>query len=717
MTDSTDWLDRLRRTLACFDEGLLRPVATRLCRPRNQWPAEELIDRCLTAVQNPAVLDRRLLDLAMGSRRLLALIALSGQPSWAVGNLVELAMALGEEDGLQPVRDLLEAGLAYPELSLPSDESNSRSSFRLKSLDSWLTQGNTGALRLFAVPLVLERALDGELTWPEGPKTVSLPSKAAFREADGLDWPLRLAAIWQQVLALPLRRIQSGDFFKRDLDRLRSHPLLTSLPADHLTEVQDPGLLAVALGLTHGLLREEDGEIRAASFSPAWEKGLAGLLKALWAAFPLVSGWNAANGWQPGATLGNPYPSANLLGLLILRNLPEDAWISPEAIDHWVVDHHPYWTPTGKKGPRPTAGVATFLLGIAHPLRVLQATQGPDGWLVRLSSMGRWLLGKADKPPEFPVFPQTLLVQPNLEILAYRQGLTPGLIARLTRLAAWKTLGSACTLQLEPETVYRALEAGETFESIVQALEQHGIKALPVPVIESLRTWANKRERISVWPGAALFEFSSPADLNEALARGLTAVRLTDRLAAVANEGLIEYKHFRLLGTRDYGLPPEPCVEVEADGVTLGVDAARADLLLETELLRFTEPLLMTGSNGRRRYRLTPATLEAGRQQGLNSAGLDSWFRQRTGGPLSPAGRLLLTAGESPPVNLERMLVLQVSEPEIADGLQQWPGSRELIQGRLGPNALLVAEENAPHLEECLKKLGMDLRKENGIDR
>ena len=51
-------------------------------------------------------------------------------------------------------------------------------------------------------------------------------------------------------------------------------------------------------------------------------------------------------------------------------------------------------------------------------------------------------------------------MQPNLEIIAYRQGLTPALIARLTRFAAWKSLGAACTLQLEPETVYRALEAG-----------------------------------------------------------------------------------------------------------------------------------------------------------------------------------------------------------------------------------------------------------------
>ncbi len=113
-----------------------------------------------------------------------------------------------------------------------------------------------------------------------------------------------------------------------------------------------------------------------------------------------------------------------------------------------------------------------------------------------------------------------MLVQPNLEILAYRQGLTPALIGTLTRFATWKGLGAACTLQLEPHSVYRALEAGETFSSLVETLERHGMKAVPTPVLESLRTWSNKRDRISVYPAAALFEFPGPAELADALAAG-----------------------------------------------------------------------------------------------------------------------------------------------------------------------------------------------------
>ena len=57
------WSDLLRQTLASYDEPLLRQIAARLIRPRNQWPVEELIERCVAGAENPAVLDRRLADL------------------------------------------------------------------------------------------------------------------------------------------------------------------------------------------------------------------------------------------------------------------------------------------------------------------------------------------------------------------------------------------------------------------------------------------------------------------------------------------------------------------------------------------------------------------------------------------------------------------------------------------------------------------------------
>jgi hypothetical protein len=736
LSDPATWTDHFCQTLRRYDEALLRQVAGRLVKPRSHWPVEDLIERCVATIGNAPVIDRRCQDLEPACRRLLALVGHSRQPRWYVGNLVEMLAALGHADGLRPVIALLEAGLLTPDLAplpRPDYPRLARSGdATIQSFEGWLGQTPPARLTVVAHPLVTGRMLGEDLGLPACPGAVRLGGapdgktltlrhgEPSIREADGLDWLLRLAIVWQQVAAGPPRRTQQGDFFKRDLDRLRGDVLLNGAAAESLGEVGDSGLLAAALAIQEGLVAETDGELRAAAFPAAWEDGWARTLASLWAALPRLEAWNMEQGWNPGTRVGNPYPSAYLLALLLLTRLDEDAWAAPAAVAQWVIKQHPFWAgtrsmttvdPDEPSANDPATALTAFLLGFAYQLRLLQATRDPaGGWLVRLSAWGRWLLSPGDQPPGSPAFPQTLLVQPNLEILVYRQGLTPGLVARLTRFAAWKGLGAACTLQLQPETVYRALESGDTFASILQTLERHGMKPMPAPVVEALRTWADKRERITVYASAALFEFLTAEDLNAALARGLPAVRLSDRLAVVPNESGVDFRHFRLTATRDYSLPPEKCVDVESDGVTLSVDLARSDLLLDTEVQRFAEAVERPGVNGRRFYRLTPASLASGKEGGVSLATLENWFVQRTGQPLSPAGRLLLTGGHVPSLELKRSLVLHVASPELADGLQQWPGTRSLIEGRLGPTALVVLEEHVPLLRERLQTLGMTVQ-------
>jgi hypothetical protein len=518
--------------------------------------------------------------------------------------------------------------------------------------------------------------------------------------------------LWQQLGEAPLRKTQQGGYFKRDFERLGQDPLLNGPPVDRQADVRDLGFLLAELAEREGLVREVEGEIQAGTLPEVWEGGLAGALASLWSDLPQLRDWTPLDGWRGGTPMvGNPFPSAYLLAFLLLSRLPEEGWIRPDVVEAWIQVHHPYWEGDSLRPSRQAPWLETFLLGVAYPLRLVQVGREPAGvvW-VRLSALGRWLIGSAAEPPPEPVYQQTLLVQPNLEIVAFRQGLSAGLIAHLTRFAVWKTLGAACTLQLQPETVYRALEMGETFESIRQVLEQHGTRAIPPAVLDSLRTWANKRDRIAVYPSATLMEFASAADLNEALARGLEAVRIADTLAIVPSEDDIDFKHFRLTGTRDYGLPPEKCVFVEPDGVTLTVDLSRSDLLLESELPRFAEPLDRgTSANGRRQYRLTPASLASARASGVTLASLETWFQQRTGHPISPAARLLLTGSQVDAPRVQRHLVLHVAIPELADGLLQWPETRSLLEGRLGPTAVIVAEGQLGELRDKLKAVGVQL--------
>src|SRR5262249_57111723 len=89
--------------------------------------------------------------------------------------------------------------------------------------------------------------------------------------------------------------------------------------------------------------RDGDGAGRAGTFWAGWEAGLPKALTALWTSLHRLDNWNPLQGWNTASILGNPYPSAYLLALLLLGRQPETVWISPAAVDRWVTAHHPYW--------------------------------------------------------------------------------------------------------------------------------------------------------------------------------------------------------------------------------------------------------------------------------------------------------------------------------------------------------------------------------------
>ena len=151
-------------------------MAGQLAKPRNEWPVEELIERCVAVPANAALVDRRLRELDAGERRLLALVGHSRQPRWNLSNLIELAVTCGSGDGLPVLMNLFQRGSAYPDLlaeNLP----------RLKDFESWLGHGGDGTLPVFARPVVTARAIGEDLglprTWlglnPQSPGEIGGP--------------------------------------------------------------------------------------------------------------------------------------------------------------------------------------------------------------------------------------------------------------------------------------------------------------------------------------------------------------------------------------------------------------------------------------------------------------------------------------------------------------------------------------------------------------
>ena len=699
--DNPLWPGRVRQALSRYDEALLRAVAQRLLKPRNQWPAEELIERALAFYANPVSVDRRLKELPPAARKLLALIGLSRQPRWRVGHLLALLAVLGHAEGLTPVLTLLETGLLFPELP--------ESAPTLKQFEEWLGPSGVAQARLFAHPAVVARAVSEDLELPA--PTAPEPESHNVRGADGLEWPLRLAAAWQKIAAGPVRMTQSQAFFKRDLTRLQGDELLNAPSAEHLTDVPDAALLAVALGLADGVLRQEDGEVRADGFPESWEAGLLPTLAGLWAGLFAVENWDPLGGYSPSEDGNNPFGSVSLACFLLLARLPNGEWADPAAVARWVWERHPSWSASsGDRSDSGEAWVRALFLGVGFELRLTEAIQAADGWRVRLSDVGRHLLASGPAPNLEHNYRQTLIVQPNAEVIVYRQGLTPGLIGRLSRFASWKVLGAACTLELNAESVYHGLESGFGLKDVLQALQQHGMRPVPANVLDSLQRWADKRERITVYSSATLIEFASPADLADAVSRGLVSVKVTERIGLVEG-GEIDYRHFRLLGNRDYEAKPQKCVRFEPDGVTFTVDAAQSDLVLEAELARMAEAVRADGT-GPRQYRLTPRSLKGAQSGGLTLADLEQWAQERSGERLSPSARLLFAGSAGNPARARRLLVVYLPNEEVANGVAQWPSTGRWVAERLGPTAVAVAEENLAAFAEQLDEVGVPMQRE-----
>jgi hypothetical protein len=694
-----DWPEAVRTASARYDEALLRQVAGKLFRPRNQWPAAELVKRLIDALANAAIIDRRIAELSEAGRTILALVSASRQSHWRAIALVELMATLDANAGIEVVKELLSAGLAFPSLSHDSEE--------VHGFESWLTRSSNGEPWLFVPGSVAARATNLSVNWPVLPVC---ESNGPAEEADGLDWFLRLAATWQTLKAGSLRRTHQGTLFKRDYDRLSTDPRLNG-PGTQ--EAPDSFFMSIELALLTGLAEEDQAEYRAGEFPETWQQGLAAALTSVWTCLPQADSWDPSPADEKAPP--NPYLTASFLVLRLLGALDGSAWVRCKDIEDWFQMRHPLWrsrTPNArghKSAPR-SSWFAAYANDIAWPLCLLRRSRDEDGEMaVSLSETGRWLLRLGPEPKKPAVHAKTLLVQPNLEVVVYRQGLTPGLIASLSCFADWKAFGAACTMQLDASSAYRALELGWSFERIVQALEQHSTRPLPVAVVESLRTWSNKRDRLSVYRQAALLEFNTAADLHEALGRGVPGVRVADRLLAVADDSVIDYRHFRLSGTRDYRLPPDPCVSVEDDGVTLTVDVGRSDLLLDSTLERFTEPIERSSHLDRKQYRITSSTLERGRAGGLTLTSLEEWFAERTGRSIPAAVRLLMSAGQLPAPRLEQEFVIHVETKDIADGLMQWPPTRDLIRQRLGPTTVAIARENVEPMRQRLAEAGIPL--------
>src|SRR5262249_2333110 len=154
-------------------------------------------------------------------------------------------------------------------------------------------------------------------------------------------------------------------------------------------------------------------------------------------------------------------------------------------------------------------------------------------------------------PPPRPAFEKFLFVQPNFDVIAYRQGLTPQLVGRLSRFAWWSQIGSALELKLSRESIVFGLDLGAKPEWMLETLSRHCQHPLSRGLVEAINNWAERRERVIFYTAATLMEFGNQTDRDQAM--GLwpadderPPVPVAERFLLVEDDRSVPYARLRL---------------------------------------------------------------------------------------------------------------------------------------------------------------------------
>jgi hypothetical protein len=707
-------------------------------RVRPSGTADEITDYLDEPAAAPALVAR----LSPGSHLALSLFGLMEATSLPLAGIAQVLRTLLTEP-VPAILPLLELGLLAVFAEGDSSQLDGFTEI-LESDDAWRV-----SLRVHpAVPRSVRTARPEDiLPRASGPIT-------EIREADGLEAVLRLAALWQRVGAEPLRQTQQGVLYKRDRDRIDLDPVLASPIADSFIPLPDSPSLWLALARRIGMIEPEaGGERLLAAPLEFWNENEFHLPQMI------ATGWLSLPDWceLPSEAVAENEAAAMVsylrCALLLWLSTPGDSeWVALDDVAEQLTNRWPSWSrfsrsPLGEDdssrrprspsrararsrnepGARPCATVLleSILLGVAYPLGLIRAArEAPNGRrVVQLSAFGRYVLAVGPTPPARPSFERFLFVQPNFELIAYRQGLTPQLVGRLSRFAWWTQIGSALELKLSRESIVFGLERGSKPDWMLETLSRASQRPLSRGVIEAINHWAERRERVVFYAASTLIEFGSQVERDQALelwpdGGDAAPVAVADRFLLVEDDQTVPYARLRLTSSRDYRRPPDVCVTVEPDGVTLALDPARADLLVDAELAQFAEPKSLperaAGQSGAafpRRFVITSDSLQTGINRGMGPTWLSEWFERRARRPIPAAVELLLLAKSSrvPRLKAAKIVVLKAPSPEVLEGLRQLPSTGSLLGEVLGPTSAAIPEDNITALLNVLKELGMDL--------
>ena len=299
-----------------------------------------------------------------------------------------------------------------------------------------------------------------------------------------------------------------------------------------------------------------------------------------------------------------------------------------------------------------------------------------------------WLKNQALEPQD----PQaSLLVQPNFDIIAYLEELTPNAMQALACADCTRIDTQTATFTITRSSVYRALETGFSVENMIKMLGENSRIPISGNVSSSIREWAGRRERLSLTQHSTLLEYHNSAERDAALQKfKWQAVGTRFALVTQVPKGIDKHR---------YSSPPSRTIKFLSDGrFTLegGSDLAARAVLASIAIQDATG-----------KFRIDPQAVRIGR---FTNQTREAFIARVTGGiPASLEALLSIWEGKRKAPSIASAILFQ---HEQAAALAEHPSLKPCFEMQLGPTAWLVKPGFEKQLEKTLKELGIESQKE-----
>jgi hypothetical protein len=347
--------------------------------------------------------------------------------------------------------------------------------------------------------------------------------------------------------------------------------------------------------------------------------------------------------------------------------------------------------------------ISEVLTGSLHALGVLDHAETPDGrTLVRLNQLGASLL--CDEPDHGMELSkgQSLVVQPNFDIIVFPEGQDVSILWPLLQATEVIARDVTLTLRLTSETMYRASQRGGSADEILDLLELHARTPVPENVVQAIGDWGSRHQRVTVTTRVDLVEAPSDQAFDEFLEEVNDERTLVRRISDTVGVVVGPITRLPAMTELDYIGDLPPCVHLSDDlEVTIVPEREHWSLRAKLEII--------AEQTGPETFRITRKSVGRGIASGCLCDELLALLRQASLDELPSRAVFKLQGlfGHLGPAGLGEGVFLQVSRETVLTSMLEISDFRKVILQRLGPTTALIDPDCLMKAHELLESFGI----------